>query len=155
MDSITVTPVGDNGAVLTYTATMDQTCGGGQPEPSPLNSMEVWTRRNGQRQVVSRSDTPVHEVPAVPLVLSHPARVSGEVAVRAASAGSDAMESSLTPVVSRTALMRSSRVMAVVELRDVLVNTKPAWSNRGKPDHVRRACATSRNAPPRLGVRFG
>jgi hypothetical protein len=59
MDSITVTPVGDNGAVLTYRLTLDQTCGGGQPEPSPVYSMEVWTRRNGQWQVVSRSDTPV------------------------------------------------------------------------------------------------
>jgi len=59
MDSIAVTPVGDNGAVLTYRATLDQTCGGGQPEPSPLYSMEVWTRRNGQWQVVSRSDTPI------------------------------------------------------------------------------------------------
>jgi hypothetical protein len=58
MDSITVTPVGDNTAVLTYRATLDQTCGG-QPEPSPVYSMEVWTRRNGQWQVVSRSDTPV------------------------------------------------------------------------------------------------
>jgi hypothetical protein len=58
LDSITVTPVGDNGAVLTYRATLDQTCGGGQPEPSPIYSMEVWTRRNGQWQVVSRSDTP-------------------------------------------------------------------------------------------------
>lgn len=61
MDSITVTPVGDNGAVLTYRATIDQTCGGGRPEPSPLYSMEVWTRRNGQWQVVSRSDTPIQQ----------------------------------------------------------------------------------------------
>jgi hypothetical protein len=59
IDSITATPVGDNGAVLTYRVTLDQTCGGGQPEPSPQYSMEVWTRRNGQWQVVSRSDTPV------------------------------------------------------------------------------------------------
>ncbi len=58
MDSITVTPVGDNGAVLTYRATLDQTCGGRQV-PSPQYAMEVWTRRNGQWQVVSRSDTPV------------------------------------------------------------------------------------------------
>jgi hypothetical protein len=58
MDSITVTPVGDNGAVLTYRYTFDQTCGGGQPEPSPQYAMEVWARRNGQWQVVSRSDTP-------------------------------------------------------------------------------------------------
>lgn len=59
MDSITVTPVGENAAVLTYRVALDQTCGGGQPEPSPLYSMEVWTRRNGQWQVVSRSDTPI------------------------------------------------------------------------------------------------
>jgi len=61
MDSITVTPVGANGAVLTYRLTLDQTCGGGQPEPSPQYSMEVWTRRNGQWQVVSRSDMPVQQ----------------------------------------------------------------------------------------------
>jgi len=61
MDSITVTPVGDNGAVLTYRLTLDQTCGGGQPEPSPQYSMEVWARRNGQWQVVSRSDMPVQQ----------------------------------------------------------------------------------------------
>ena len=61
MDSITVTPVGDNGAVLTYRLTLDQTCGGGKPEPSPVYSMEVWTRRSGQWQVVSRSDTPVRQ----------------------------------------------------------------------------------------------
>jgi hypothetical protein len=64
MDSITVTPVGDNGAVLTYRVTLDQTCGGGQPEPSPQYSMEVWTRRNGQWQVVSRSDMPVRQAGA-------------------------------------------------------------------------------------------
>jgi uncharacterized protein DUF4440 len=58
MDSITVTPVGDNVAVLAYRYTWEQTCGGGQPEPSPAYCMEVWTRRNGQWQVVSRSDTP-------------------------------------------------------------------------------------------------
>lgn len=61
MDSITVTPVGDNGAVLTYRLTLDQTCGGGQPEPSPQYSMEVWSRRNGQWHVVSRSDMPVQQ----------------------------------------------------------------------------------------------
>ena len=61
MDSVTVTPVGENGAVLTYRLTLDQTCGGGQPEPSPVYSLEVWTRQNGQWQVVSRSDTPIQQ----------------------------------------------------------------------------------------------
>ena len=61
MDSSTVSPVGDNGAVLTYRLTIDQTCRGGQPEPSPVYSMEVWARRNGQWQVVSRSETPIQQ----------------------------------------------------------------------------------------------
>jgi hypothetical protein len=61
MDSITVTPVGNNVAVLAYRVTLDQTCGGGQPEPSPQYNITVWARRNGQWQVVSVSETPAHQ----------------------------------------------------------------------------------------------
>jgi len=60
LDSVTVTPVGENGAVLTYRVTLDQTCGG-EKVPTPQYSLAVYERRSGRWVFVMRSDTPVQQ----------------------------------------------------------------------------------------------
>ena len=58
IDNPQTTRVGNDLVVLTYTASIEQTCGTTKVPPS-LYSMSVWQMRGGRWVVVAHSDTPV------------------------------------------------------------------------------------------------
>ena len=53
---VAVRPIGSNAAVLTYRATVDQTCKG-EKSPSPIYVVSVYEKRNGRWQGVVHSET--------------------------------------------------------------------------------------------------
>jgi hypothetical protein len=57
LDHPMVTEVGADLAVLTYSSSGKQVCGG-HVSPSPVNSMSVWRKRGGRWVAVAHSETP-------------------------------------------------------------------------------------------------
>ena len=58
----TVRPVGTDAAVVTYRATVDQTCDG-RKSPSPVYALTVWQRKGGKLQIAAHTETPVVPAP--------------------------------------------------------------------------------------------